>query len=332
MSTLLPNTFQCFNLYIDRALEHLTDSEVRILWYATRHILGWQDKIKKRHGHISLTMFEHGYTAESGKHYGGCGLGRGAIITACNSLVEFKFLARIGEPTEDGQEWELITDDIQWAALEARTIDKTDRLKAMTKKATQARKDKRASTSNVPAIGGTFNVTTPSTSNVTMQGTSNVPNQRQNSKPDTKPSSADALHLPKYPRSIRSYMADHIERYNKEHITDMTALVLAWHGDMYTTGLMNVGVSDAREYIEVHKEMLRLNKPCADYLALVKYTKKKEQWLIDKGGKIPVKAMLKYVTDYVPIVPKVYDDPSMDLSIPQEIIPILVREAANHHG
>jgi len=74
MSTLLPNTFQCFNLYIDRALEHLTDSELRILLYTTRHILGWQDKIKKKQGHIRLTMFERSYTTETGNHYGGCGL------------------------------------------------------------------------------------------------------------------------------------------------------------------------------------------------------------------------------------------------------------------
>ena len=187
MSNLLPNTFQCFNLYIDRALEHLTDSEVRVLWYATRHILGWQDRIKKKQGHISLTMFERGYITETGKRYGGCGLSRGAIITACNSLVEFKFLVRVGTPNEDGQEWELVTTDIQWGALEARTAGKQNKLKTKTIKATQARVNRRAGTSDVPDVGGTSHVTTPSTSHVTTPSTSDVPNQSHSSNPSSKP-------------------------------------------------------------------------------------------------------------------------------------------------
>ncbi len=187
MSTLLPNTFQCFNLYIDRAMEHLTDSEVRVLWYATRHILGWQDKIKKQHGHISITMFEQGYSTESGKHYGGCGLGRGAIITACKGLVEFHFLNRIGETNEYGQEWELTTDNIQWDKLETRTTGKKTRQKQQTTKASIALKTK---------LGVSSNDTTPPVSlDDTMQGSSNDTTPhivgRTESKPSSKPSSKE---------------------------------------------------------------------------------------------------------------------------------------------
>lgn len=188
-NTVLPNTFQCFNIYIDHALEHLTDSEVRILWYATRHILGWRDKIKNKQGHISLSMFENGFTDSNGNHYGGCGLGKGAIIAACKSLVEFKLLQKTGKPTEDGQGWELTTDDIQWDKLKARTAERLVKQKNKTLKATAAMVNKRAGTSDVPeketVEGGTSDVTMQGTSDVTMQG--NV--ARTESNPLSNPSS-----------------------------------------------------------------------------------------------------------------------------------------------
>lgn len=190
-NTVLPNTFQCYNLYIDRLLEHLTDSEVRILWYATRHILGWQDKIKTRRGHISLSMFEHGFTDSSGNHYGGCGLGKAAIIAACKMLVEFKLLEKCGEPTEDGQAWELTTSDIQWDKLNARSGERQQKQKAKTQKATSAKIDKRAGTSDVPenesGEGGTSDVTMQGTSHVTMLGTCDDTESNPLSNPSSNP-------------------------------------------------------------------------------------------------------------------------------------------------
>lgn len=142
MSKIIPNTFQCFNAYIDRAMQHLNDSELRVLMFATRHILGWQDKINSRRGNISLGMFENGFTVTGDDgtttEYGGCGLGEAAIRAACKSLVEFGLLEKIGFPTEHGQEWRL-GDSPVWEKLEQRTRDIQEKRHKQTEKAKVAR-------------------------------------------------------------------------------------------------------------------------------------------------------------------------------------------------
>lgn len=160
--TILPNAFQISNLYIDRAMSLLTDPELRVLLFTIRHIMGWQDKITDRKGCISLTMYENGFTTKAGVHYNGCGLKRGAIIKAIQQLVEFGFIARIGKPSDKGQEYQLI-DSIDWVKLEARQSAKQALDIKRTAKATNTRV---SSTSDVPV-----------TSDVTMQG--NVPRTMQ---------------------------------------------------------------------------------------------------------------------------------------------------------
>lgn len=181
MTETLPNTFQCFNLYIDRALQHFTEGETKIMWFAIRHIFGWQDRIASKQADISLSMFEHGYTDENGNHYGGTGLGRAAIITACNNLVEFKFLQKVGDPTEKGQRWEITNGNIQWAKLEARTTEKFAKQKERTAKATTASLNKRTGTSDVLRIVTSDVLASEGgeggTSHDTMLGTYDVQNQ-----------------------------------------------------------------------------------------------------------------------------------------------------------
>lgn len=160
--TVVPNAFQISNLYIDRAMSLLTDPELRVLLFTIRHIMGWQDKINDRKGCISLTMYENGFTTKAGVHYNGCGLKRGAIIKAIQQLVEFGFIARIGKPSDKGQEYQLI-DSIDWVKLEARQSAKQALDIKRTAKATNTRV---SSTSDVPV-----------TSDVTMQG--NVPRTMQ---------------------------------------------------------------------------------------------------------------------------------------------------------
>jgi len=300
MSTLLPNTFQCFNLYIDRALEHLTDSELRILLYTTRHILGWQDKIKKKQGHISLTMFEKGYTTETGKHYGGCGLGRGAIIAACNSLVTLKFLAKVGEPNTDGQEWELTTDDIQWTTLEERTVSKTAKLKAKTVKATQASIIKRSSTSNVPLVTGTSHVTPTSTSDVTMLGTSHVHNQSHVSKPSSKPSSAKAPKPTstdkKLPKRTAKFTRVYILAYNELMGTNSNLLVSAWFGGTYKS-ITELENWSAQNFIETNEELEVLGVGTDKYCDFVKHVKTTQHWQGRKNAVLPSE-MRKCITTF----------------------------------
>lgn len=137
--SLVPNTFQTFNAYVDDAMHLLTDGELRCLIFATRHIMGWQDKIDRQTGCISLTMFEFGFTTKDGRQFHGCGLGRKAIVAATNSLVEFGFLERVGKAGRDGQEWKLSTSNIQWDELRQRHDEKSTKNKQQTTKAREVK-------------------------------------------------------------------------------------------------------------------------------------------------------------------------------------------------
>lgn len=147
---IIPNSFQSPNDYVDVAMELLTGEEYKCLSFAARHILGWQDKINSREGVISLSMFEHGYTDGGGEHYGGTGITRAAVQTALRSLVTFKLLIELGEPTPEGQRWQLGSAP-DWDGLLQRDAEKKAAARDRTAKATAARLAKReAGTSDVP--------------------------------------------------------------------------------------------------------------------------------------------------------------------------------------
>jgi hypothetical protein len=111
---------------------------------------------------------------------------------------------------------------------------------------------------------------------------------------ETEPSNKDtSANASGFPRSIKSYKAEHIQAYQAQHLQDVTALVKAWAGDMYSS-ITEFGDKVGRMYIEVHQELIRLNKPATDYLALANYTKKKDAW---KSSPVPTD-MLMYVTEY----------------------------------
>lgn len=97
----------------------------------------------------------------------------------------------------------------------------------------------------------------------------------------------------KFPSNVKAYTATHIEAYQKAHTDEMTALIKAWAGDMYSSAT-EFGLKVGRMYIEVHQELVRLKKPCAEYEALANYTKKKDAW---KDTHF-VTDMLLYVTEY----------------------------------
>lgn len=150
---IIPNSFQSPNAYVDTAMELLTGEEYKCLSFAARHILGWQDKINSREGVISLSMFEHGYEDASGTHYGGTGITRAAIQTALEQLVTFKLLLKLGDPTPDGQRWQL-GDAPDFDGLKQRRDQQVEAARLRTAKATAARLAKRAAgTSDVPVRG-----------------------------------------------------------------------------------------------------------------------------------------------------------------------------------
>lgn len=222
-----PNTFQTSNLYVDRAMELLTDSELRVLLYATRHIMGWQDKIEKRTGAISLAMFENGYTTKGGQRYGGCGLGRAAIIKAVESLVKFGFMERSGQPTEDGQAYQIPTDKIDWRALENRHAKNTTKAKQQTAKATAVRKQ--GGTSNDT---GTSDDTPTGTSDDTVRG--NVGRTESNTSSNSssnplKDSTSDAVQtwIP-LSEILKAWIEFEAEAAKKTRNLAISELIKAW--------------------------------------------------------------------------------------------------------
>lgn len=114
-------------------------------------------------------------------------------------------------------------------------------------------------------------------------------------EPSYEPKSATAPPSIKFPRSINSYTAADVLAYQTLHTADMVALVHAWDGTMYNS-ITEFSTKIGRMYIEVHQELVRLNKPNTEYGALALFTKKKDAW---KSNPL-VTDMLLYVAEYVP--------------------------------
>jgi len=63
-SNYIPNSFQTPNVLVDEIMPLLTPQEWLVLSFATRHILGWHDRIHERRAPISLSR-NTGCTAQS---------------------------------------------------------------------------------------------------------------------------------------------------------------------------------------------------------------------------------------------------------------------------
>ncbi len=140
-ASLLPNTFQTPNLLVDRLMPLLLDSELRVVVFAYRHILGWTDTVSDRQAALSLSAFEHGFRGSPG-----CGLGRKAIINALDSVASFGVLRKIGTPGPKGQRWGIPEreDEINWSKLQQRMADRKARNRDRTAKASRALQQQRA--------------------------------------------------------------------------------------------------------------------------------------------------------------------------------------------
>lgn len=121
-NTVIPNTFQNPNTYVDIGMELLTAEEYKCLSFAVRHIYGWRDTIVTLRRPISFTMFQTGYTAKDGTRFGGTGLARKAISDAIKELVHYKVFIK-GAMTDDGQEY-IIGEAPDWDGLRKREADK----------------------------------------------------------------------------------------------------------------------------------------------------------------------------------------------------------------
>ena len=121
-NSLIPNTFQHPNAYIDWLSYYLTPEEEKVLNKAIREIIGWHNKIENRRARIALSVFIDGKFINGKQVAMGCGLGRDAVRGALNRLHEFNILVKVGDPTNEGQEYELNLDyeSLRWDAIKLR--------------------------------------------------------------------------------------------------------------------------------------------------------------------------------------------------------------------
>lgn len=113
-SSMIPNSFQTPNVYIDVLFPLLDNEEKALLIFACRRIFGWQ----KRTDRISASQFATG-----------CGMHMDTVTSRLKSLEKYRILLRVSENdarANEGIEWALQLDDtkVDWQGLEARKAEK----------------------------------------------------------------------------------------------------------------------------------------------------------------------------------------------------------------
>lgn len=125
MNTIIPNTFQHPNYYVDVLDEYLTPEESKVLTHAIREILGWRDSLQTRQKHIARDVFLNGRVVKGKKVYGGVNLCKEAIERALDALHQFRILVKSGSPRDPrGQLYEL-TEDVSQIDIEGLQARKT---------------------------------------------------------------------------------------------------------------------------------------------------------------------------------------------------------------
>lgn len=116
------DSFQQSKLAVDWLSYYLTPAEEKVLTRATREIQrgGNTSQIAR----IPMSVFVSGRRKEGTVLSLGCGLNKGTIRKALNSLNRYNVLRKVGWPTNKGQKYELVESDaINWNALERRRWD-----------------------------------------------------------------------------------------------------------------------------------------------------------------------------------------------------------------
>lgn len=129
MTTIIPNSFQHPNVFVDELSYYLTAEEEKVLNKASREILGWHTKIESRKAAISLSVFVDGKKDDQGNVLClGCGLGTTAVRKALDALDKYRVLIKVGQATQAGQTYWLQDDikQIDWDGLKARKEGKTE--------------------------------------------------------------------------------------------------------------------------------------------------------------------------------------------------------------
>ncbi len=153
MTTLIPNTYQKPNWYSDEVDYLLTPEESKVLDFFVRRILGFEDNRASRRDRVSVSQVTVGIQRADGTYLSyGTGLNRPQAVAALKGLCDYGLLARIGKPTEDGQEYELVNDlaRIDMDGLRARRETKREAGRQRTEKARATKND--GGKPDIPAV------------------------------------------------------------------------------------------------------------------------------------------------------------------------------------
>jgi len=111
-NTIIPNSYQKPNFYSDELCYWLTTEEYVVLDFVIRRILGFESNRVSKRDRVSISQICNGIRSKKDGRLlsRGTGLSRPAVINALNSLNKFNIISKIGDPTNDGQEYELNID------------------------------------------------------------------------------------------------------------------------------------------------------------------------------------------------------------------------------
>ena len=154
MNTLIPNTYQKPNWYSDEIDYLLTPKESKVLDFLIRRILGFEDNRASRRDRVSVSKITDGIRRADGSYLSyGTGLSKPCAIAALKGLCDFGLLAKIGASTENGQEYELVSEvaRINLDGLRARREAARDAGRVRTEKARASRTGSGGQT-DIPAV------------------------------------------------------------------------------------------------------------------------------------------------------------------------------------
>ena len=153
MNTLIPNTYQKPNWYSDEIDYLLTPKESKVLDFLIRRILGFEDNRASRRDRVSVSQITDGIRRADGSYLSyGTGLSKPCAIAALKGLCDFGLLAKIGASTENGQEYELVSEvaRINLDGLRARREAARDAGRVRTEKARASRTE--GGKTDIPAV------------------------------------------------------------------------------------------------------------------------------------------------------------------------------------
>ena len=203
MNTLIPNTYQKPNWYSDEIDYLLTPKESKVLDFLIRRILGFEDNRASRRDRVSVSQITDGIRRADGSYLSyGTGLSKPCAIAALKGLCDFGLLAKIGASTENGQEYELVSEvaRINLDGLRARREAARDAGRVRTEKARASRTE--GGKTDIPAVSQSYQRYV----SLTAGGMSVLPqavSQSDTQNPQSKPTKEIARTSPRPPPTSR---------------------------------------------------------------------------------------------------------------------------------